>query len=109
MRAPVSPRPSRSGPGASARLQYVVEGGPDGDVQYYWIVVDGQLTENKLGELADAEVTLTESYEDAKRMQQGELDTERRLHAGQGQGVRRHRQTDDAAADHVVAGVRRVL
>jgi putative sterol carrier protein len=61
-------------PGASARLQYVVEGGPDGDVQYYWIVVDGQLTENKLGELADAEVTLTESYEDAKRMQQGELD-----------------------------------
>ena len=61
-------------PGASARLQYVVEGGPDGDVPYYWIVVDGQLTENKLGELADAEVTLTESYDDAKRMQQGELD-----------------------------------
>ena len=62
-------------PGASARLQYVVTGGPDGDVRYYWIVQDGQLIENRLGELADCEVTLTENYEDAKRMQQGELDT----------------------------------
>ncbi|MGP8066521.1 MAG: SCP2 sterol-binding domain-containing protein [Acidimicrobiales bacterium] len=62
-------------PGASARLQYVVTGGPAGDVAYYWIVQDGQLVENRLGELADSEVTLTESYEDAKRMQQGELDT----------------------------------
>ncbi len=61
-------------PGVSARLQYVVTGGPDGDVQYYWVIVDGQLAENRLGELADAEVTLTESFEDAKRMQQGELD-----------------------------------
>ena len=61
-------------PGVSARLQYVVTGGPDGDVQYYWIVEDGQLVENRLGEFAEADVTLTESYEDAKRIQQGELD-----------------------------------
>jgi len=61
-------------PGASARLQYVVTGGPDGGVPYYWIVEDGQLVENRLGELSDSEVTLTETYEDAKRMQQGELD-----------------------------------
>ena len=61
-------------PGVSARLQYVVTGGPGGDVEYYWVIVDGQLVENKLGALADSEVTLTESYEDAKRMQQGELD-----------------------------------
>jgi putative sterol carrier protein len=61
-------------PGASARLQYVIAGGPDGDVAYYWVVVDGQLVENRLGVLADAEVTLTEDYEDAKRMQEGELD-----------------------------------
>ncbi len=62
-------------PGASARLQYVVEGGPDGDVHYYWIVEDGHLKENRLGILADAEVTLTQSYEDAVAIQQGELDT----------------------------------
>ena len=61
-------------PGATARLQYVITGGPDGDVQYYWVVEDGQLLENRLGELDDAEVTLTETYEDAMAIQKGELD-----------------------------------
>lgn len=61
-------------PGASARLQYVITGGPEGDVAYYWIVEDGHLVENRLGVLADAEVTLTESYDDAQRIQTGELD-----------------------------------
>jgi putative sterol carrier protein len=61
-------------PGASARLQYVITGGPDGDVSYYWIVSDGHLLENRLGELEDADVTLHETYEDAMSMQQGELD-----------------------------------
>ena len=61
-------------PGASARLQYRITGGPEGDVEYYWIVVDGKLVENRLGTLADAEVTLIESYEDAEALQRGELD-----------------------------------
>jgi putative sterol carrier protein len=60
--------------GATARLQYRITGGPDGDVEYYWVVEDGQLIENRLGALADAEVVLIESYEDAKAVQQGELD-----------------------------------
>ena len=61
-------------PGATARLQYVVTDGPDGEVRYYWIVEDGRLLENRLGELPDAEVTLVETYDDAMRMQKGELD-----------------------------------
>ena len=61
-------------PGASARLQYVITDGPDGDVEYYWVVVDGQLAENRLGHLDDAEVTLTQSYDDAMAIQKGELD-----------------------------------
>lgn len=61
-------------PGASARIQYVITGGPDGDVAYYWVVEDGHLRENRLGELADAEVVLTESYDDAMAIQKGELD-----------------------------------
>ena len=61
-------------PGASARLQYVITDGPDGDIAYYWIVVDGHLVENRLGELDDAEVTLTETYDDAMAIQKGELD-----------------------------------
>jgi len=61
-------------PGASARMQYVVTAGPEGDVQYYWILEDGKLRESTLGQLADAEVTLTQTYEDAKRVQEGQLD-----------------------------------
>lgn len=61
-------------PGASARIQYVVTGGPEGDVSYYWVVEDGHLRENRLGTLADAEVTLTETYDDALAIQTGELD-----------------------------------
>lgn len=61
-------------PGASARMQYVITGGPDGDVRYYWVLENGKLLESMLGDLEDAEVTLTQTYEDAKRIQKGELD-----------------------------------
>jgi putative sterol carrier protein len=61
-------------PGASARMQYVVTGGPDGDIKYYWVLENGKLQESQLGEMSDAEVTLTQSYDDAKKIQQGELD-----------------------------------
>jgi putative sterol carrier protein len=62
-------------PGASARMQYVVTGAPDGeDIKYYWVLENGKLLECQLGVLDDAEVTLTQTYEDAKRIQKGELD-----------------------------------
>lgn len=61
-------------PGASARLQYVVTGGPDGDVRYFWLLENGKLLEADLGELPDPEITLTQTYEDAQKIQQGELD-----------------------------------
>jgi alkyl sulfatase BDS1-like metallo-beta-lactamase superfamily hydrolase len=61
-------------PGASARMQYVVTGGPEGDIKYYWVLENGKLLESQLGELEGAEVTLTQSYEDAERIQKGELD-----------------------------------
>ncbi|MGH9298067.1 MAG: SCP2 sterol-binding domain-containing protein [Acidimicrobiales bacterium] len=61
-------------PGATARMQYVVTGGPDGDVKYYWVLDNGKLIDSKVGELDDAEVTLTQSYDDAMRIQKGELD-----------------------------------
>jgi putative sterol carrier protein len=55
-------------------MQYVVTGGPEGDIRYYWVLEDGHLRENRLGTLDDAELTLTQSYEDALRIQKGELD-----------------------------------
>ncbi len=71
-RAMAAGQPER--PGASARMQHVVTGGPDGDVDYFWVLESGILTESGLGRLADAEVTLTTAYGDALKIQQGELD-----------------------------------
>ncbi len=61
-------------PGASARLQYVITGGPEGDIRYYWLLENGNLQEIRLGEIADPEITLTMTYDDAQKVQQGELD-----------------------------------
>ena len=62
-------------PGATAKMQYVVTGAPEGeDIKYYWVLEDGKLLESQVGEAADADFTLTMSYEDAKKVQQGELD-----------------------------------
>jgi alkyl sulfatase BDS1-like metallo-beta-lactamase superfamily hydrolase len=61
-------------PGATTTMQYVVTGGPEGDIHYYWVLENGKLIESKLGDLPGAEVTLTQTYDDAKRIQKGELD-----------------------------------
>jgi putative sterol carrier protein len=61
-------------PGASSRMQYVVTGGPDGEVRYYWILENGKLLDSQMGDLSDSEVTLTTNYDDAMKVQQGELD-----------------------------------
>lgn len=64
--------PSR--PGASVRIQYKVTGGPGGDIDYYWVVSDGQGLDAKRGALDGADVTMTNTYDDAARIQRGELD-----------------------------------
>lgn len=61
-------------PGASAVMQYVVTGTPDGDVMYVQKVENGKMLENRLGDSEDAEFTLSMSYDDAKKIQRGELD-----------------------------------
>ena len=61
-------------PGASARMQYVITGGPEGDVRYYWLLENGKLVDSRLGDVDDAEVTLTLSNDDAMKIQKGELD-----------------------------------
>src|SRR3954462_3894439 len=60
--------------GGSARIQYAVNGCPDGDVKYYWILEDGKLLESALGTVDDADITLTLTYDDSVKVQQGELD-----------------------------------
>ena len=61
-------------PGASARIQWVVTAGPDGDIKYWWRLEDGRLLESELGTLAEADFTITLTYEDSVKIQKDELD-----------------------------------
>jgi putative sterol carrier protein len=61
-------------PGASARLQVVVTGTPDGEVTYVQQIEDGRLTEASLGRDDAADVTLTQTHADAVAIARGDLD-----------------------------------
>jgi putative sterol carrier protein len=61
-------------PNATARMQYKVTGGPDGDVSFYTVIDNGKILENTLGEDPQAEFTMTVSYDDFEKTSKGELD-----------------------------------
>lgn len=61
-------------PGATATIQYEIIDGPDGQVDYYWVVDEGKLIECQLGKLDEPELILTQTYEDAMAIQKGDLD-----------------------------------
>ncbi len=61
-------------PGASAKVQYVLSGGPDGELKYYWVLEDGKLLESQLGEIDEPDFTMSMSYDDSVLVQKGELD-----------------------------------
>src|SRR6266508_3376129 len=49
-------------------------GGPDGDIEYYWVLENGKLLESSLGTIADADFTMTSTYEDSVAIAKGDLD-----------------------------------
>ena len=61
-------------PGASAHMQYVITGAPEGDVKYYAVIDNGHMIENTLGEDPAAEFTLSITYDDSVKIAKGELD-----------------------------------
>ena len=61
-------------PGATANVGYHVTGGPDGDIHYFMVIVDGRVTQQALGDRDDLDVTLVSTYDDSVRVQRGELD-----------------------------------
>ena len=62
-------------PEASAVVQHVVSGTPDGNVSYYTVFTDGRITEAGLGPApADADLTFTMTYGDARKVAQGTLE-----------------------------------
>ncbi len=71
-RALAATQPER--PGATARMQYVVTGGPEGDIKYWWRLVDGKLADSAAGVIDEPDFTMTLSYEDSVKIQRGELD-----------------------------------
>ena len=64
--------PERSG--ATARVQHIVSGSPDGEIRYVHAVVDGRTTEMAFGADDGADVTFTNTYADAQALARGELD-----------------------------------
>jgi putative sterol carrier protein len=62
-------------PGATARLQYKITGGPDGDVTFHSVIENGKVLENTLGEDPKTEFAMTVGYKDFARTAKGELDT----------------------------------
>ncbi len=60
--------------GVSARIQYEITGGPQGDVSYYWVLEDGRLQSSASGAIDAPDVTVTIPWGDAVAMHQGGLD-----------------------------------
>lgn len=63
--------PARAG--ASARVQHVVSGGPEGEVRYHLEVVDGRVEAAGLGDIEAPDLTCTSTYADAVRLAMGEV------------------------------------
>ena len=55
-------------------MQYIVTGTPDGDVHYYWVLENGKLLDSQMGDLADADFSMSMTYDDALKIQHQELD-----------------------------------
>jgi putative sterol carrier protein len=61
-------------PGATARVQHIVTGTADGEVQYVHTVVDGRTDALAFGTDEAADVIFTNTYADAQALAQGDLD-----------------------------------
>ncbi|MDP8991865.1 MAG: SCP2 sterol-binding domain-containing protein [Actinomycetota bacterium] len=72
-----APRPA----GGELTLQQIVSGGPDGDVRY-WVRVGHGALQAGLGEAADADATVSQSWETAVAVVKGDLDAQAALMAG---------------------------
>lgn len=70
-----SPEFSKAAGGQRAQIQQVVTGTPDGETKYYF-KLDGGKAEISLGELADPETTISQTYETATAINKRELNAQ---------------------------------
>jgi putative sterol carrier protein len=67
--------------GKNAALQMVISGAPQGEVRYWLRIADGSASAG-LGDAADAEVTISQSYETSAQVNKGELDGQKAFMQG---------------------------
>ncbi len=60
---------------ADLGIQFVTEGGPDGDVEYF-LTSSGGVSNMAIGSLEDADVTVKQSYDTATSIIRGDLNTQ---------------------------------
>lgn len=60
--------------GATARMVYVVSGGPDGGITYHQIIENGKVLDQGLGGCENADITMSVTWDDSVKVQKGELD-----------------------------------
>lgn len=71
-RAATAPLPER--PGASARIEYRVVGGPGGEVVFHTVLEDGRIVENRLGGDDEADFSVLIGHDDYVEVLRGTLD-----------------------------------
>lgn len=68
--------------GKQVRLQQVVTDGPQGETKYYFTLEEGA-AEVGIGELADADATVTQDYATASAISRGEIGPQQAFMEGQ--------------------------
>jgi putative sterol carrier protein len=68
--------------GKQVRLQQVVSGGPQGETKYYFTLEEGA-AEVGIGELSDADATVTQDYATASAISRGEVGPQQAFMQGQ--------------------------
>jgi putative sterol carrier protein len=67
--------------GKSAALQMVISDSPQGEIRYWLRIADGSASAG-LGDLDDAEVTISQSYETSAQVNNGELNGQKAFTQG---------------------------
>ena len=67
--------------GQETKLQQVITDAPDGEAKYYFVLSDGN-AEVSLGELSDADATITQNYETGVAIQKQELNAQQAFMQG---------------------------
>lgn len=61
-------------PGAAARIEYRVTGGPGGEVLFHQVMEDGRIVDNRLGPVEDPDFSVQIGHADFVDVVRGELD-----------------------------------